>query len=197
MRYLHLRLTQPAAHPLPIGSHFPASGHTDLSPGHERHKDISQRTVEDWRQEVAHLHSSLQPEMLDLPVDEVIYSFQPARYRLRHSRAPAREIDVAQLVRLSGYLRLTGRLVQVFFKADETRAYWLAQPGGEFEVRPVGDEQRWFDYSEHCSELVDRKLSVYGDEGAARFEHADDSGNDVRRQRTKYGHRPAAPGAGR
>src|SRR6185369_11700722 len=107
------------------------------------HKDVSQRTVEDWRQEVAHLHSWLQPEMFDLPVDEVIDSFEPARDCLRHARAAAREIDVAQLIGLRWYLGIGVGLVQVIFKADETRACGLAQLGGELEMSAVGDDQGW------------------------------------------------------
>src|ERR1041385_4760236 len=122
MRHLDFRFTQPAAHPLPIRSHVSTLGYTDLSTSHKRHKDVSQRTVEDRRQEVTHLHSWLQPEMLDLPVDEVIDSFQPARYCLGDSCAPTREIDVAQLVGLCCYLGIGVGLVQVIFKADETRA---------------------------------------------------------------------------
>src|SRR6185369_11669385 len=197
MRHLHLSLTQPAAHPLAISSHLAATGHTDLSSGYEWHKDVSQRPVEDRRQEVTHLHSSRQPKMLDLPVDEVIYSFQPPRYRLGHSRAPAREIDVAQLFRLRGYLWISVGLADVFFKADETRACRLPKPVGQLMERVVGDDQGWLDYGEHRSQLVCRKLSIYGDEGAAGFEHADDGGDDVRRQRAKDGHRPATASPGR
>src|SRR6185369_5812393 len=98
------------------------------------------------RQEMAHLHSWFQPEMLDLPVDEVIDPFQPARDRLGDARAPAREIDVAQLVRLGWSLGIGVGLVQVIFQTDETRACRLAQPGGQLDVSAVGDDQGWLDY---------------------------------------------------